>query len=382
MIWMHAPSVGEGLQARAVLNAFLAVRSDLQSAFTYLSHSAVGLARSMPVDISGYLPWDIRAEMGRLLAALDPHLISFTKTEVWPGLTGAAVARGVPVVLSAATLPASAGRLRTPGRIFLRSTFEALSAVCAISEEDGERFLQLGVAPSAIEVTGDPGVDSAWQRVREANLQASHLAPFLAAPAPTIVAGSTWREDEDTLLPALRDLRDRIPRLRIVIAPHEPEEPYLKHLEGGLRAAGFQTARLDAVEAAGSIGDADAIVVNRVGVLAHLYRIGAIAYVGGGFGSKGLHSVLEPAAAGIPSLIGPHHSNSRSASEMIQNGGARVVRDSGEIFEVIDSWFRDLPVMEEAGVSASGYIEGHRGASLRTARILNRYVPASYGVTH
>jgi 3-deoxy-D-manno-octulosonic-acid transferase len=340
------------------------------------------MARSMPVSIAGYLPWDIRSEMGDLLDVLDPQLISFTKTEVWPGLTTAAIAHGVPVVLAAATLPASAGRLRTPGRLLLRPTFEALSAVCAISEKDGERFLRLGVPAERIEVTGDPGVDSAWQRVREANLQSPHLAPFVTDPAPTLVAGSTWPEDEKVLLPTLREMRERESGFRVVIAPHEPEEPHLKLLEEGLLAAGFRTVRLDEVEERGSIGDADAIVVNRVGVLAQLYRIGSVAFVGGGFGTNGLHSVLEPAAAGIPSLFGPHHSNSLASSELVRIGGARVGHDSGEMIQILGTWFRDLLPMEEAGTSASGYIEEHRGASLRTARILDRYVPASYGATH
>jgi len=382
MTWMHAPSVGEGLQARAVLRALMSVRGGFQSAFTYFSPSAVEMARSMPVDIAGYLPWDIRSEMGELLELLDPQLISFTKTEVWPGLTSAATARGIPVVLSAATLPASAGRLRGPSRFLLRPTFESLSAVCAISDEDGERFLRLGVPGERIEVTGDPGVDSAWQRVQEANLQSPHLAPFLSDPAPALVAGSTWPEDEKVLVPALRVLRERVNRFRVVIAPHEPEEAHLQHLEGDLRAAGFQTVRLNEVEERGSIGDADAIVVDRVGVLAQLYRTGSVAYVGGGFGSNGLHSVLEPAAAGIPALFGPHHSNSLAASELVRTGGGQVGRDSGELLQILGTWFRDLPLMEEAGASASGYIEGHRGASLRTARILDRYVPVSYGASH
>jgi hypothetical protein len=67
---------------------------------------------------------------------------------------------------------------------------------------------------------------------------------------------------------------------------------------------------------------------------------------------------------------------------LVRIGGARVGHDSGEMIQILGTWFRDLLPMEEAGTSASGYIEEHRGASLRTARILDRYVPASYGATH
>lgn len=379
LIWSHAPSVGEGLQARAVLQALQGVRPEMQSVFTWFSPSAVKLGKSMPVNVSAYFPWDVQPEMTELLEVLNPQTISFTKTEVWPGLTRAAVAQGIPVTLVAATLPAAAGRLRSPARQLLRPTFESLSVVCAISGEDGDRFLQLGVPSSRIEITGDPGVDSAWQRLREADPNSPHLTPFFSEPAPTVVAGSTWQEDEDVLLPALGELRTSVGAFRFVIAPHEPTEAHLGHLEARLRTAGFRSIRLSEVESTQSIGDADAVVVNRVGVLAHLYRIGVAAYVGGGFGSDGLHSVLEPSAAGIPSLIGPHHANSLSAMELVRRGGCRIVRNSREVVDTLGDWLGDHPRREEAGVLASEYIEVHRGASLRSARVLDKFVPASYG---
>ena len=47
-----------------------------------------------------------------------------------------------------------------------------------------------------------------------------------------------------------------------------------------------------------------AILVDEMGFLAELYAHADWAYVGGGFGS-GIHSTLEPAAAGIPICCGP-----------------------------------------------------------------------------
>src|SRR4029079_10548119 len=63
------------------------------------------------------------------------------------------------------------------------------------------------------------------------------------------------------------------------------------------------------------------LVVDRVGVLATLYGAGTMAYVGGGFGRAGLHSVLEPAAWGVPVAFGPNWQDSRDA-ELLLRGGA------------------------------------------------------------
>ena len=50
-----------------------------------------------------------------------------------------------------------------------------------------------------------------------------------------------------------------------------------------------------------------------------------MAYVGGGFGRAGLHSVLEPAAWGVPVAFGPSWRNSRDAELLLQAGAAEAL---------------------------------------------------------
>ncbi len=376
LIWMHAPSVGEGLQAKAALDCLREVRPAAQLAYTFFSPSADKFASRLSVDVSAYLPWDVRSELRALLDDLSPGLICFTKTEVWPGLTAAATDRGVPAVLCAATLSRGAGRLRPGARRLLRPVFGALDRVLAIAPEDGERFVQLGVSRDRIEVTGDPGVDSAWRRARDVDPAAPHLAPFAKGSRPTAVAGSTWGPDEEVLVPALAELRERIPGLRCIIAPHEPNDAHLEGLERRLRASGLSSVRLAEVEANGDDGGADVVVVDRVGVLAELYATGRVAYVGGGFGRAGLHSVLEPAALGRPVVFGPSYERSRAAADLIGEGGAVAVTGSPDLVDTLERWLRDDERASAIGARALGYIEGHRGAAHRTAQILARYLPA------
>ncbi|HKQ41107.1 MAG TPA: glycosyltransferase N-terminal domain-containing protein, partial [Pseudonocardia sp.] len=58
LAWFHAPSVGEGHQARAVIEAFRALRPDAQVAYTFFSPSAEAFARAVPADFADYLPLD------------------------------------------------------------------------------------------------------------------------------------------------------------------------------------------------------------------------------------------------------------------------------------------------------------------------------------
>lgn len=382
-VWFHAPSVGEGLQARAALEALRRLTPGVQAIQTWFSPSAQGFGRGGGADVAGPLPWDVRSELEALLDVVRPNLIAFTKTEVWPGLTAAAVERGIPVILIAATLPEGAGRLKPLARRLLSPTFTSLSAVLAIGEDDARRFPALGVEEGRIRVTGDPGIDSAWRRAGEADPEAPYLRPFLRDPRPTLVAGSTWPADERVLLPALETILERHGRdaLRTIVAPHEPDEDHLQRLEEDLHGRDFHAVRLGDVERSGLSGREEVIVVDRVGILAHLYTVGSMAYVGGGFGTDGLHSVLEPAAAGLPVSFGPHHANAKAAGELEQVGGGAAVAGADGLAGVLEGWLVDEGARKAAGLLAGGYIGEHRGAAVRTAEAMETYLPPFKGAS-
>ena len=59
-------------------------------AYTFFSPSAEGLAERMPAQVTAYLPWDLRGPTSRVLDAVRPDALVFTKTEVWPVLTAEA----------------------------------------------------------------------------------------------------------------------------------------------------------------------------------------------------------------------------------------------------------------------------------------------------
>src|SRR5207244_5059760 len=72
LLWMHAPSVGEGLQAKPVLEAVRAEAPHWQLAYTFFSPSAERLARTLPVDVADYLPLDRPSDVAAALEALAP----------------------------------------------------------------------------------------------------------------------------------------------------------------------------------------------------------------------------------------------------------------------------------------------------------------------
>src|SRR6202162_6106980 len=120
LVWFHAPSVGEGLQAQPVIELVRARRPEVQIAYTFYSPSAQQLSQSLKVDFADYLPFDTFADADAIVTALRPSALIFSKLDTWPALTERAAAAQVPVGVISATLAESSGRRGLLARALLR----------------------------------------------------------------------------------------------------------------------------------------------------------------------------------------------------------------------------------------------------------------------
>jgi 3-deoxy-D-manno-octulosonic-acid transferase len=370
LVWFHAASVGEGLQAESVIRHLRMIRPDCQIVYTHFSPSAEALARRLEVDEADYLPYDLPGAADQLLRALEPDVLVFAKLDLWPELATRAATSGAQVAIVAATVSPGSGRLRWPARTLLHPGYEAVSAAAAISSDDATRLARLGVAPDRIRVLGDPRFDSVAQRVRAV----APDEPLLrwGRGAPTMVAGSTWPADEAVLLRAFARLLRRRPDARLILVPHEPSAEHLARLERRAAAAGLPSP----VRLSAAAEPATLLLVDRVGLLATLYGSGAMAYVGGGFGGAGLHSVLEPAAWSIPVIFGPRWRNSRDAALLLEAGAATALgrysaKAAGSALErQWENWIADDRARQTRGRLAREVVERGVGASGRSATML------------
>ncbi len=374
LIWFHAPSVGEGLQAESVLGRLRRRHPDWQFAYTYFSPSAEELAPRLGVEPSGYLPLDTVAGTGEILDALRPSALVFTKLDLWPELSTRAAGRGIPVALIAGTVRPGSARLRWPARALLAPGYRCLSAVAAVAEADANRLRVLGVPADRLSVQGDPRFDNAMDRVSSVRTDDPLLR--MGKGAPTLVAGSTWSGDEAVLLDAFARLHVHRPDARLILVPHEPTENHLLDIERAVARRGLPRA----VRLSSTAEPVPLLLVDRVGVLSTLYGAGGMAYVGRGFHAAGLHSVLEPAAWGIPVAFGPRWTESRDAGLLLEAGGAEVISEfgtseAGEVLrELWEDWIGNETRRAAQGRKARRLVEAGMGAAERCVELVEKLV--------
>lgn len=360
-VWFHVASVGEFEQARPVISALEHDHPGVPVMITFSSPSGYHFARRRETPGQGairfidYLPFDLAPAMRRCVAAVNPRVLVTVKFDLWPNHIWETDARGIPIVLIDATLSPSSGRLRFPARWIYRDVYARIARILAISEDDAARFSAAVPSHGSITVTGDTRFDRVMERW---NQRAATPVDIPDDGVPTVIAGSTWPADEAHLLPALARLLQSHERPRVVLVPHEPVAAHVEPL----RRWAAQTGEPFRVMSEGGNHDARVLIMDRVGVLAEAYRHADVVFVGGAF-STGVHSVIEPAIAGVPVVFGPRHDNSFEALQLIARGAAVCARTADEIHDALSGFLSDDARRHRAGAAARAYVESQLGAT-------------------
>lgn len=372
VLLFHAPSVGEFLQGRAVIERLINRHPDVGVVATHFSPSAENIVSSYKRAIAhSYLPFDSPKNMRMLFEITKPAIVILSRADVWHNLVLEANSRDIPVALIAGSIPNDS----LFNRWFLKVSakrFRLLTCVGAVSEEEASNFRELGLPESAVEVTGDPRFDQTWERARGLQPDDSALKAF-PREGWIFVAGSTWDKDENVLLNAFKQVSRKRQDARLILVPHEPTPSRLASIKGKIKSLGMQCVSLSELEE-GTKVNTPIVVVDKVGILGKIYSLGKCAFVGGSFVRK-VHNVMEPACFGMPVIVGPRHKNSREAVMMIKEGGCFQVKDDKEFAKLWLQFMEDEIFRKQAGSNAVKFIESQTGSAERTARWLEERFP-------
>lgn len=361
-IWIHAASVGEALTALPVCRRLKASHPDTPIALTYTSPSVERWPGAWAVDRADYLPPDLPVPIQLMLDALRPSLLVFSRADLWPELARAALWRGIPVAIVGATVRPRSGRLRWPARPMFRSLYTGIAYAGAASISDAARLARLGVRQAVLEVTGDPRHDQVLERIPDG--QVLRQLVDWAARGEVLVAGSTDPQDEPLVLEAFAEVQPRRPAARLLLCPHKPGPQHSDRVAAQARRLGLEAM----VWRGGSLqSDEPCLIVERAGLLADLYTLGALAYVGGGFGSHGVHAVIEPASYAVPVIVGPR-GHAADAIALLRSGGAVALprrQAAPALVRLWEAWLDDVAARVRAGLAARCVLGA--GAAHRTA---------------
>jgi 3-deoxy-D-manno-octulosonic-acid transferase len=368
-IWLHAVSVGEVMIALKLAVRMKARTPELRVALTTTTTTGFALARQEAPDWIEvlYTPLDFWLIMRHAFDVIRPRCIVLVEAEVWPNLTALAQQQRIPLALVNARLS-----LRSESRFrkflwFVRPYFQKLDLVCVPEESDLARWESLGVDRARLRRVGSIKFDPEDVALRP-EIPRAILRTLGIDPARLILlGGSTHPGEEEVIAKIYRELRREFPNLFLLIAPRHVERT--REIAGQLRALGISSVRRSEVSAAAAT---DCLLLDTTGELRDWYSIATIVFIGKSLTAHGGQNPVEAIIANRPVVFGPHMENFAAlARALVTTGGALQPDDELALTNALRDLLRDAPAREQLVERARAVIDAHRGATERTAQLLD-----------
>ncbi|KIC95620.1 3-deoxy-D-manno-octulosonic acid transferase [Flavihumibacter solisilvae] len=356
VVWMHCASLGEFEQGRPVLEYIRKTKPGYTLVVTFFSPSGYEVRKNYTgADHICYLPLDGYRVAKDFIGIVQPDLVIWVRYEFWYHFLHQLMKKEVPVLLVSGLFRSSQPFFRWYGKLHrhMLSCFRHIF----VQDEDSKDLLN-SVGFSRVSVSGDTRYDRV-SAIAE-NFQPLPLIEAFVNGSKTVVAGSTWPEDEEEL----DHFANSEPQVRFIIAPHEIGETHLKEMEklfNNTVRYGEWEKRWKELQA--TANPPNVLIIDNIGMLSRLYHYATVAYVGGGFGEDGLHNILEAAVYGVPVIHGPVYDRFPEAIAMLDAGASFAVNNALELESTLRRMLEENAAYHEASAAAETFVRTRKGAT-------------------
>ena len=364
-IWVHAVSVGEVLAVTNLIRELQKANPDHQVFISTTTQTGQYLARArFGEDKAFFLPLDSGVSIRPYLRAFKPRMLVLAETEFWPNLLHLIKKRGAAIAAVNARISDRSFPRYRKFRWFFSRVLQPVDIFLAQTEEDARRLIALGAPASRVQVSGNlkfdirPGATAAL---------VEDLRRTIPVGTPVIVCGSTAEGEEEILLGAFRDCRQKYPDAVMVLAPRHPERfDQVADLISSLQLPLVRrTAWVAPRPVSGTV-----FLLDSIGELASAYSLGDVAFVGGSLVPVGGHNILEPAQHGVAIMTGAHTFNFREIIRIFVETDAVTTVGPENLSQELMALLQNVAQRKLLGGRAKDLFARYSGATQRTLTAL------------
>ncbi|MBO9586841.1 MAG: 3-deoxy-D-manno-octulosonic acid transferase [Flavobacterium sp.] len=351
-IWFHSASLGEYEQGLPVIEKIKEKYPSHKIIVTFFSPSGYEVRKNNTVaDVTIYLPLDTKSNAKKFIQLVHPEQAFFIKYEFWLNYLKELENHQIPTYLISGIFRDNQMFFKWYGG-FYRKALNAFTYFFLQNEKSKEKIESLGFK-NAI-VSGDTRFDRV-NAILERDNQLDYIENF-KNNQPTIVVGSSWPKDEALIAEYINQAPENV---KFIIAPHNIKPDQISDLQSKITKSTVLFSEKDTKD----LSTYSVFIIDTIGILTKIYSYGTIAYVGGGFGTPGIHNILEPATFGIPIVIGPNYSNFAEAIDLVEIGGCMPITTIAELKDVLDRLLNDKDFLEEKSEICRKFIQDNKGAT-------------------
>ena len=351
IIWMHCASLGEFEQGRPLIEEIKKTNPEYKILLTFFSPSGYEVRKNYSnADGVFYLPLDGKATAEKFISITQPSLVLWVKYEYWFYYLTELKRKNIPVILVSAVFRKSQPFFKWYGAMW-KQILHSFSKIFVQNTESVSLLQTIGFAQNTI-VTGDTRFDRVIDNAKNQSSLPDFLLDFVKNNK-VIIAGSTWEEDEEELVHYVNTNKN----IKFIIAPHEVDEERIADVKKLFKNS-VLFSQLGHTEITERV-----IIIDNIGMLASLYRLADVAYIGGGFNDSGIHNILEAAVFGKPIIFGPVYEKFAEATQLVEAGGAFSITNALELEKLFDALSKDKVLLAKTGAICKNYVEENAGAT-------------------
>ncbi|HAW44729.1 MAG TPA: 3-deoxy-D-manno-octulosonic acid transferase [Sutterella sp.] len=366
IFWIHAVSVGETNAAEPLIDAILKAYPKGAIILTHMTptgkDAGLKLVQKAPERIvQRFLPYDTVGNARRFFKAVKPDIGLIMETEVWPTFLREAKRAGCPTVLVNGRLSEKSLRAALRWSPLMRDAYSDLTAICAQSASDAERYLKLQDKTPLITGSLKFDVKINDEVVKRAQKDKARCAKKI------ILLASSREGEEKPFIEAIK-AQGRRDILYVLVVRHPQRfdavakdlEDAFVHFERRSRCA-FDELPENALV---YLGDT-------MGEMAYYCALADVVIMGGSFGNFGSQNVIEPASIGRGVIVGPSTFNfSFVIAEGLKKGGLRQVENMPQAVDLAVEIVSDAALTADFGEKASRFAKSLKGATSKTMRLI------------
>lgn len=356
-VWFHAASLGEFEQARPIIEELKSNFKHYKILVTFFSPSGYEVRKNKDLaDVVCYLPLDSNANAERFIKSIHLKFAIFVKYEFWPNFLNELSKNQIPTILVSGIFRKDQLFFRSYGG-FMRNSLKAFHHFF-LQDENSKKILE-SIDFKNSSVVGDTRFDRV-SKILNQNNTLNFINKFKNNQY-TIVAGSTWKEDEELLVNYINN--NALDDEKMIIAPHNIQNDAVL----GLKKSIHKKTVLFSEKEGKNMAEYQVLIVDTIGILTKIYAAANVAYVGGGL-KTGLHNILEPATFGIPVVIGNKFDKFKESVDLVNLKGCISICNQNEFSSIFTKLKKDEDFRKSTGNINKKYIQENLGA---TQKIMN-----------
>ncbi|OUS24030.1 3-deoxy-D-manno-octulosonic acid transferase [Gammaproteobacteria bacterium 45_16_T64] len=369
-VWIHTVSVGELIAAQPLIEQMIAEHENNPVVITTMTPTGSDQVRAIFGDrvLHVYLPYDLPDAMNRFLDTFNPIISVVMETELWPNMIHYTSRRNIPVIVANARLSEKSAVGYGKVGLLVRPMLREISVIAAQAAPDGERFVELGLPPASLKVTGtvkfDLTVDDKLKNT------AADLRACWGKSRPVLIAASTHEGEDIQVLDGFRLIQRQIENALLVIVPRHPER--FESVAELIEQQGWKLARHSDPDSLSD--DMNVVLGDTMGELLRMLGASDVAFIGGSLEPIGGHNMLEALAVGTPAITGPHVFNFQVVADLLAELGVlSTVTTSIGLGEAALSLLQDQQARADLAEKGLKVVADNRGAMARLLFIIRSY---------